>query len=210
MQCLKTLKELLTMQIEDGKLEKNALNKAWEIRNYEINMYWKRAGYFWAFITTIIVAFYYVIQSDKLGHKYVFITSLLGVAFSLAWFYSNIASKHWQENWENHIDLLEDKYYGRLYKTVLSQYKTPAKPSVSRINLKLSFLAFIALTYVYFINNTDYKFSIPLYLMVILYMSFNEKIRIKNIFQLLFCNKDHQKTYICSGDKESREFDYME
>lgn len=41
------------MQIEDGKLEKNALNKAWEIRNYEINMYWKRAGYFWAFITTI-------------------------------------------------------------------------------------------------------------------------------------------------------------
>ena len=43
------------MEIEDDKLEKNALNKAWEIRNFEINMYWKRAGYFWAFITTIIV-----------------------------------------------------------------------------------------------------------------------------------------------------------
>lgn len=198
------------MQIEDGKLEKNALNKAWEIRNYEINMYWKRAGYFWAFITTIVVAFYYVVQSENLSNEYIFIISLLGVAFSLAWFYSNIASKHWQENWENHIDLLEDKYYGRLYKTVLSHYKDPAKPSVSRLNLKLSFLIFVVLTYVYFINNTDYKFSVPLYLMVILYMSLNEKIRIKNIFQLLFCNKNYQKTYIYSGDKESREFDYME
>ena len=29
---------------------KETLRKAWEIRNFEINLYWKRALYFWGFI----------------------------------------------------------------------------------------------------------------------------------------------------------------
>lgn len=198
------------MEIEDDKLEKNALNKAWEIRNFEINMYWKRAGYFWAFITTIIVAFYNVIKSNTINQPYIFIISLLGVAFSLAWFYSNIASKHWQENWENHIDLLEDKYYGRLYKTVLSNNRKPSKPSVSRINLKLSLLVLITWSYVYFINNDDYKISIPAFIIILFIMSYKEKVRPITLLKIFLFDSNHNKVYISNGDKESKEFDYMQ
>lgn len=31
------------------ELKTNALMQAWETRNFEINLYWKRAAYFWAF-----------------------------------------------------------------------------------------------------------------------------------------------------------------
>ncbi|MGH8568044.1 MAG: hypothetical protein ACREXU_08475, partial [Gammaproteobacteria bacterium] len=63
----------------------------------------------------------------------------------------NRGSKFWQENWENHVDLLEDQIMGPLYKTVVSravqnasaqstsyEYRdlltAPADFSVSKIN----------------------------------------------------------------------------
>lgn len=51
--------------------------------------------------------------------------------------------KQWQSNWEAHVDFLEDKVTGPLYKTVLRPkeknvikkiFTGPAKMSVSRIN----------------------------------------------------------------------------
>ena len=70
---------------------------------------------------------------------------ILGIICSSAWLFSNIASKYWQENWENHITLLEDSEIGRLYKTTVSFYENPFKPSVSRLNLKIS--AFITIAW---------------------------------------------------------------
>jgi hypothetical protein len=37
--------------------------------------------------------------------------------FSVAWHCVNKGSKYWQENWENHVELLEDQVFGPLYKT---------------------------------------------------------------------------------------------
>jgi hypothetical protein len=51
-------------------------------------------------------------------------------------------SKFWQENWESHIDMLEDEIEGRLHKTVWLQ-NGQTRWSVSRINQRLSFF-FIA------------------------------------------------------------------
>ena len=66
----------------------------------------------------------------------------------------NRGSKYWQENWENHIELLEDKITGPLYKTVLERPGTvdpkesfswqdrwvhgPRKISVSKVNATVS------------------------------------------------------------------------
>lgn len=36
----------------DQEKNKLALDRAWQTRNFEIEMYWKRASYFWAFIAT--------------------------------------------------------------------------------------------------------------------------------------------------------------
>jgi hypothetical protein len=63
----------------------------------------------------------------------------MGFVFSIAWFLVNIGSKNWQENWEGHIDRLEDNFIGPLYKTVR---KHNVNFSVSKINIIIS--AFVA------------------------------------------------------------------
>jgi len=40
---------------------------------------------------------------------------------SFGWYCVNRGSKQWQENWENHVDLLEDNIVGPLYKVSLGR-----------------------------------------------------------------------------------------
>ena len=64
--------------------------------------------------------------------------------FTWAWYLVNRGSKYWQENWENHVDMLEDAVIGPLYKTVLERpseadfferyFTGPLAMSVSKIN----------------------------------------------------------------------------
>jgi hypothetical protein len=103
-----------------GKEDK-ALQFALDTRKFEIELYWKRATYFWTFIGATLAG-YLVIQTAKdFPDKQYFsvILGCLGFLFSFAWHCVNRGSKQWQENWENHVDLLEDSVIGPLYKTVL-------------------------------------------------------------------------------------------
>lgn len=73
-----------------------------------------------------------------------FVVSCIGFVFTFAWFLSSRGSKYWQENWENHLDLLEYRITGPLYKTLLERpdYENlvdkfitgPMSVSVSKIN----------------------------------------------------------------------------
>lgn len=126
-----------------SKIEK-AYEQAAKIREFEIGLYWKRAGYFWAFIVSIYTAFFSV-QKEFYHDKYTGFThgaiplvvlSALGFFFCLAWLLSSKASKFWQENWESHIDLLEDSVTGPLYKT----YRASASFSVSKINIAAGYV----------------------------------------------------------------------
>jgi hypothetical protein len=64
---------------------------------------------------------------------------MLGALTAVANYFSASGSKFWQENWERHIDMLEDEFEGRLHKTVwLSEGKVSY--SVSGINQSLSSL----------------------------------------------------------------------
>lgn len=102
----------------------NALERAWKNRDFEIDKYWSRATYFWAFIASTFAA-YLAIFSSKLDGNTKFLLSfiiiIVGLFLSIAWNLVTIGSKKWQENWEKHIDLLEDSYTGPLYKTVLNK-----------------------------------------------------------------------------------------
>ena len=104
-----------------GKEEK-ALERALDIRKFEIDLYWKRAAYFWAFIGATFAGFL-AIQASAADNKQDFavILSCLGVTFTFAWFCLNRGSKFSQENWEKHVDVLEDQVTGPLYKVVLSK-----------------------------------------------------------------------------------------
>jgi hypothetical protein len=83
----------------------------------------------------------------------------LGFTFSLAWYFVNRGSKYWQQNWELHVDLLEDDFAGPIYKTVIQPSMfdfceiTGAFPfSVSKINQLLS--AFVTAVWLLLIGRT--------------------------------------------------------
>jgi hypothetical protein len=145
---LKTYNEIV-FKNENGA-EGIALERAWKVRNFEIELYWKRALYFWGFIALSFTWHFFAIKEGD--NALALIASYAGLVFSIAWFLVNKASKFWQENWEAHIDCLEDAVEGNLYKTVLKN-KTglwnPLKAyhfSVSKINQAINL--FIALIWI--------------------------------------------------------------
>ena len=119
----------------------NALKTALDVRKFEIELYWKRAAYFWAFLALTLGAYFTVFLSkidlvDATGsngksikipdasqvmqkHQALLLLSCLGLVFSVCWYLVNRASKYWQENWEKHVDLLESPNQGPLYRTVV-------------------------------------------------------------------------------------------
>ncbi|MEQ0265890.1 hypothetical protein ABLV66_14375 [Klebsiella sp. CN_Kp073] len=125
---------------------KEAFEKASDIRKFEIELYWKRASYFWTLISVAFAGYFAVIGSLKEPYQFLcsWIIASIGLVFTISWLFANRGSKHWLENWENHIDLLEDNITGPLYKTVLVRSKYddfferhitgPKDLSVSKIN----------------------------------------------------------------------------
>lgn len=118
---------------------KEALNRAWKNRDFEIEMYWKRATYFWVFLATTFAGYFALltVDMDKVENKIdIYLLELiiicLGICFSLSWILVNRGSKKWQENWEAHIDILENKITGPIYKIVKD--KKGYNYSVSQIN----------------------------------------------------------------------------
>ena len=136
-------KELFNAQNSTKPEKETALTKAFEIavqtRNFEIELYWKRAAYF---LTLISITFTGYFTFNNTATR--FTLACIGFTLSFAWFQANRGSKQWQENWENHVDMLEDKIIGPLFKTKLTRpdwdgcferYVTgPGNISVSKIN----------------------------------------------------------------------------
>lgn len=135
---------------DKDKIER-ALQHALDIRKFEISLYWQRGTYFWTLIAVTFAGYFAVLSAEHMNNKEfnAYIIGCVGLIFSLAWFLTNRGSKYWQENWENHVDMLEDLITGPLYKTVLHRPKStslmaraiegPAPYSVSQINQWVSF-----------------------------------------------------------------------
>ena len=115
-----------------------AWEKAWEIRTFEIEMYWKRATYFWAFQIALFAGYGAFIDGNSIQS---FIGAVgfafLGVLLACCWVLVNKGSRFWQENWEAHIDELENEITGPLYKTIMMRGEEPSY-SVSKINMFVS------------------------------------------------------------------------
>lgn len=130
----------------NSNILKDAFNQVSDIRKFEIELYWKRATYFWALIAVAFAGYFSILSSENIPSKFFlsFVVSCIGFVFTFAWFLSSRGSKYWQENWENHLDLLEDRITGPLYKTLLERtdYENlvdklitgPMSVSVSKIN----------------------------------------------------------------------------
>ncbi len=101
-----------------------ALDRAHEIRKFEIGLYWRRSFFFWGFIAVFLAAFALIIDSKSIdGIKPIAAVFLSGMGSftSIAWRYIEKGAKAWQGNWEKHIDFLEGEITGKLHKTVLGE-----------------------------------------------------------------------------------------
>ncbi len=149
---------------KDSSLEAT-LKQALETRKFEIELYWKRTTYFWAFIASSFAGYFVVLKLTEFK-EFTIIVSMIGLLFSIGWYLANRGSKYWQKNWETHVDLLEDELIGPLYGTILNPIPiklskiTGEYPfSVSKINQILSFSILLIWIYILFYS-FDYVFDI--------------------------------------------------
>ncbi len=136
----------------DGK-RKEALTHALDIRKFEIELYWKRTAYFWTLIGAAFAGYVTLASSIPRHPNLIFLIGCIGTVLSVGWYLANRGSKYWQENWERHVDALEDDIIGPLYRTTTSRKRyrflnpfSGYNYSVSRINQVISL--FIALLWV--------------------------------------------------------------
>ena len=104
-----------------GRIEA-ALDRAHEIRQFEISLYWKRSLFFWGFVLTLFGVLGLMLTAEKptlLTDFMPVVIAPLGFFTTCAWYYIEKGSKAWMANWELHIDYLEDGITGKLYKTRL-------------------------------------------------------------------------------------------
>ncbi len=176
---------------------KNALDRAWKLRDSEVDLYWRRTLYCWGFLIAIFGAFVAIfsnISSKVIQLQYVdtiksfvlndisnsdetqffkygclLILALLGVIFSVAWIAINLGSKYWQVIWEDHIRLLEEEYHANLYNTLPHEYNNTFEISVTDTNLKVSILITIFWSCVYFALAYS-KFSDYMLLLALLFL----------------------------------------
>lgn len=152
----------------------SAYNVAADTRKFEIELFWKRSTFFWAFITAIYTAYFYVLTSvydDKHGAFPLVVLSALGLFFCVSWYFASKASKHWQENWETHIDLLENDITGPLFKTYLSNPSYSVSKIAITAGLVVSVCAYGLLVYE-FMNMVKHRLCCSPLLQIILTVIF--------------------------------------
>lgn len=131
---------LEALAIRDKSQLEAARTLAHNIRQFEIELYWKRATYFWAFQLIAFTALGLLLKDGEiksLGRLTV--PAALGVITALAGVLTARGSKFWQQNWEAHVDMLENEMGMRLTQVVVCPNFLP-QYSVSRINQFLLFL----------------------------------------------------------------------
>jgi hypothetical protein len=108
----------------DSENRKCAYKLAMQIRQFEIELYWKRATYFWTLIAATFAGYFALSAKDTRVHPgLLFLVSSIGLVLSTSWYLVNRGSKYWQQNWESHVDSLEDEFAGPLYKTTIANEK---------------------------------------------------------------------------------------
>lgn len=135
------------------KTKEDLINKALEIaldtRKFEIELYWKRTGYFVLFIGAIFVGYYNVFSNLKSHWASLFIAAL-GFLLSLLWYMANRGSKFWQENWEAHIEELSTYLGTPIFGIIKSRKDSICKVtghypfSVSKVNQMVSLIITIS------------------------------------------------------------------
>lgn len=147
------------MKTNTNKIVKRAFEVALDTRKFEIELYWKRAKYFFEVMCalggfSVILTFVKPENSAKGGFFYLalFVISCIGIIASVAWYLTNKGSKYWQVNWEQYVNALGKEVIGPLFKHPIPSEEfscnSLSRYSVSKINEVLSLYAIFIWTLV--------------------------------------------------------------
>jgi len=117
----------------------------------EIELFWKRALFFWGFITTALVG--YSVARDKAPFVGL-VFCALGVVAAEVWMLANRGSKYWQEVWEKRVERMEVPAIGLMFgakeeSTSKGTWLSGRRFSVSRLAIAFSDFVFLAWVFLF-------------------------------------------------------------
>lgn len=108
---------------QDIILLREAYDKSHASKNFEIELYWKRATYTWTLIAALItfcgllINPYFTKDKDDGLIFVAFVTSVIGILVTIVCNLIIESGERWKKNWEVHTALLEPLFSGSLYAT---------------------------------------------------------------------------------------------
>ncbi|AKE61458.1 hypothetical protein PU088_003309 [Citrobacter farmeri] len=161
--------------LSDITILKEAYDKAHSIRNFEIELFWKRASYCFTIIAALITlcgvlaSTYFKPDISERDHNLLLLIafiSFLGVVFTIMSHLMTVSGEYWKRNWELHISMLEPLFSGRIYSTHLVSSEN--RTSISRM-LLLFFMAIYVcwLVILGFVLKENENFIIPLFIILV-------------------------------------------
>lgn len=132
----------------EERLAELRLETAIQFRQYEIDKFWSRAAFFWAFIVAVAGAFGLSLK-EPVTPNLPLVLACLGLVISVCWSLAGRGSKFWQESWEGYAAREEKKLLGTSMfsvaaarkdsrSTPLDRYLGARRYSVSRLAIAVS------------------------------------------------------------------------
>lgn len=147
-------KYLLEVGLRNATREElqQAYEKAHRIREFEIELYWKRTAYFWA-MQAALIAVAVLLRStaqtityhtdktitisaipDLSSLLFAVLLSTLSLCIAVFWYLMLQGAKFWQNNWERHVDILGQEIGQNLYQVYPTKDTNVPPYSVTKIN----------------------------------------------------------------------------
>ncbi len=138
--------QLDSAMTEDERKEKR-FDVAVQIRNFEIDLFWKRSVFFWGFIASAFAGFAVLRNSNS---DLSIVVACFGMVCSCAWTLLNRGSKFWQECWETKVEQSEESVVGKFFAEEEKE-RTNKGAWLGARNFSVSKLAIALSDYVFFL-----------------------------------------------------------
>jgi hypothetical protein len=99
--------------IERARARYDAAVKA---REFEIDLFWKRALFFWGFLAAAFVA---VVATQSKMPRFAVVVASFGTVCAWTWTLANRGSKFWYESWETKVQIAELTITGPLFGQIM-------------------------------------------------------------------------------------------
>jgi hypothetical protein len=130
----------------DDSPERRKFDLAVQVRNFEIELFWKRSVFFWGFISSAFIGY---AALRKFNRDLGLVVACFGMVCSCAWTLLNRGSKYWQESWEAKVERAEPEVMGKFFareeavQTHKFWWLRARKFSVSKLAIALSDYVFL-------------------------------------------------------------------